>query len=614
MKFLLSLFIYFILINSAVAADDPISNSNNSKKEVNIIELHNQSIDQGLMDASKDVNNLEDNTDNKISTSNIIIEEQIIDDDLSNSNNLTTVNVVGSDENNLKDGIKTLPDFWENADKEEMLFLLDKMLPTHSKVLNNIIVKSLILDSSPPHNFTEDEFNHIRIINLIKLGKRKNAFDMINIIHETSDHLDFYNSFILNYFFSTYELEQACDFSNSIDRKTSKINDNFLLKVDIFCAFLNNKVDEANFLNALLEDANDHDEYFQKIFLSLKNSEKSKLDIDLFNYNKNTMPLYSAMIRVGDMPLNHKFLEHDSANLAMPIVLSRSSDISLRLKAAHQAYQQGIFSAESLSALYQTVDFNYEELSSSESIPTKLYKNVEAGMAYFFQKANIQLLPITRIQTLVDFWNFAENQDLSMLAYDISRNLIDTLEPSPELSDYGIEVAKAYIYNNNFESANRWIMFAESYKSDDSSFSKKIQSLKLLYNLKHSTDDNQFINILLDSDILKDIKEDSIKQEVFLTILSVAGEDLKDDYVGNRTLIDERSMPSRYLLNKIKNSSEIKNFGELALSVNISIIDKKWIETHPEHLRIILSALRENNIEGIFNKIVLEILEESTII
>ena len=57
MKFLLSLFIYFILINSAVAADDPISNSNNSKKEVNIIELHNQSIDQGLMDASKDVNN-----------------------------------------------------------------------------------------------------------------------------------------------------------------------------------------------------------------------------------------------------------------------------------------------------------------------------------------------------------------------------------------------------------------------------------------------------------------------------------------------------------------------------------------------------------------------------
>ena len=191
MKFLLSLFIYFILINSAVAADDPISNSNNSKKEVNIIELHNQSIDQGLMDASKDVNNLEDNTDNKISTSNIITEEQIIDDDLSNSNNLTTGNVVGSDENNLKDGIKTLPDFWENADKEEMLFLLDKMLPTHSKVLNNIIVKSLILDSSPPHNFTEDEFNHIRIINLIKLGKRKNAFDMINIIHETSDHLDF---------------------------------------------------------------------------------------------------------------------------------------------------------------------------------------------------------------------------------------------------------------------------------------------------------------------------------------------------------------------------------------------------------------------------------------
>ena len=73
-------------------------------------------------------------------------------------------------------------------------------------------------------------------------------------------------------------------------------------------------------------------------------------------------------------------------------------------------------------------------------------------------------------------------------------------------------------------------------------------------------------------------------------------------------------MPSRYLLNKIKNSSKIKNFGELALSINISIINKKWIEIHPEHLRIILSSLRENSIEGIFNRIVLEILEESKII
>ena len=73
-------------------------------------------------------------------------------------------------------------------------------------------------------------------------------------------------------------------------------------------------------------------------------------------------------------------------------------------------------------------------------------------------------------------------------------------------------------------------------------------------------------------------------------------------------------MPSMYLLNKIKHSSENNNFGELALSINITMIDKTWIEIHPEHLRIILFALKDNIIQEIFNKIILEILEENNII
>ena len=320
------------------------------------------------------------------------------------------------------------------------------------------------------------------------------------------------------------------------------------------------------------------------------------------------------MIRVGDMPLNHKFLEHDSANLSMPIVLSNSSDISLRLKAAHKAYQQGIFSAESLSALYQTVDFSYDELSNSEATLSKLKTGIEIKMAYFFQKANIQLLPITRVQILVDFWDFAEKQNLSLLAYDISRNLLKSIEPSSELSEYSIQIAKAHIYNKNFEIANKWILSIENYESENLSFVEKIESLKLLYNLKNSADDNQFINILLNSDIFNNLNEDSIKQEMLLTILSVASENLENNLVGNRTLIDQRSMPSMYLLNKIKNSSENNNFSELALSVNITMIDKTWIEIHPEHLRIILYALKKNNTQKIFNKIILEILEENKII
>ena len=42
--------------------------------------------------------------------------------------------------------------------------------------------------------------------------------------------------------------------------------------------------------------------------------------------------------------------------------------------------------------------------------------------------------------------------------------------------------------------------------------------------------------------------------------------------------------------------------------------DKTWTETHPEHLRIILTALRDIEIEHIFKDTILEILEISKII
>ena len=44
------------------------------------------------------------------------------------------------------------------------------------------------------------------------------------------------------------------------------------------------------------------------------------------------------------------------------------------------------------------------------------------------------------------------------------------------------------------------------------------------------------------------------------------------------------------------------------------MIDKTWNEIHPEHLRIILFALKKNNLQEIFNKIVLEILIVNKII
>ena len=583
-------------------------------EEIKIIELHNQSIDQALVVS-------ENTKSDNINIDNELEEENIDDSNLENENiqieNLENKDEVDSNDVISENEIVALPDFWEKANKNELLFLLDNMTSSNSNVLNEELINSLIKSSVPPNNFTEEEFNHIKITNLIKLGQKKEAFDMISTFNDDNKNLDFYNLFKLNYFFSTYEISRACDFRNSINQNNSKINKSFLLKVDIFCAFIQNKVEEADLLNSLLEDltnSKNQDDYFQMIFLNLKNSENNKININFNKYDKDSMSLYSAMLRVGDMSLNENFLEHDSINLAMPIVLSKSSDIALRLKAAHKAYQQDQINAESIIALYQTVDFTYDELTNNDSFPTNLKNNIAMDMAYLFQKSTIQLLPITKVQSLVDFWDFSENNDLDLLAYDISRNLISTIEPSPELSEHSLKIAKANIHNENFDLADKWILFSETYNSDANDHKEKLQSIKLLYDLKTSNDDNQFINILLDSDIFKGLSTDNIKEDVLLTILAVINFDLYSQINETKSILDERPMPSRYLLNKIKNTAETNNYGELALSINISMKNKKWDEIHPEHLRIILVSLKNSQIENVFKNIILEILEESKII
>ena len=592
----------------------------NAEETITIIELHSESIDQGLLNAKKEddvVNNNEENkTEELIENQQIEIEQESDQNETTNEelSNKEDIQVLDYTENNLTDEIMALPDLWEFSKKEELLFLFDNMQLTNSNVLNDVLINSLALNSNPPVDFSKEEFDFIRIVNLIKLGKRKKAFEMINLNEVNSLNKEFYDLFKLNYFLATYDLNQVCEYTDSIVDKKSMIEQNLILKIDIFCSFVQDKVEEADFLNSLLEDSDDKDEYFQIIYQNLKTGNKNKIDIKLYKYNKNSLPLYSAMLRIGNMPLTDEFLDYDSINFALPIVLSNSSDISLRLKAAHEAYINNIFNSESLSALYQTVDFSFDELNNANKLPNKALNNIPLGMAYYFQKANIQILPITRMQTLVEFWQFAKSQDLNLLAYDVSRNLLDTIEPSPELSEYAVDIAKAHIHNNNYQLADKWILFIDNYISDDQEQIKNLNSVKLLYNLKKSNDDNEFAEYLIKSNLIKNNNFDYNNQEILYTIFSILNSNIDFEKEYERILVDNRFMPSRYLLDKIRNNSLEKNYGEMILSISVSLNNKTWEEIHPEHLRIILFSLKESYIDGIFKNIIIEILEKSKII
>ena len=81
-------------------------------------------------------------------------------------------------------------------------------------------------------------------------------------------------------------------------------------------------------------------------------------------------------------------------------------------------------------------------------------------MAFLFQLVNIQIFPNDRLNTLIQFWDFAKKNNLE-IAYKLTINMLTSIEATSENIMYGPQIATAYIFNNKFESAVYWIELYE---------------------------------------------------------------------------------------------------------------------------------------------------------
>ena len=68
--------------------------------------------------------------------------------------------------------------------------------------------------------------------------------------------------------------------------------------------------------------------------------------------------------------------------------------MDLRIKAANYAYMNKLITVDSLAALYQSVDFDNNQLENYNKTLKELNKNVEMSMALYFQYINIQIFPL----------------------------------------------------------------------------------------------------------------------------------------------------------------------------------------------------------------------------
>jgi len=580
MKFIFIIFI-FIFSKSVFA-------NNEDSSEVEVIDLYeSKSLDQMVLD----------NLNEKEEIKEILENSNDADENIKNEDEVKQIEIV---EDNFINNIvlKDLINYFENL-----------------KNINSKTLQIELLDflESLQLNFEADKDKEIffLITNYLKsIGQINNSYELINKYEISDDNnLSFYTGIKLNYLLSTFQLNEACNFKEELNSKIT-LDFFFLEKLDIFCLILNDNQSEANLLNSILiESEKNLDNYYQYLFsLISKSSDQISINNEIKNsqINRELIFLYSAMTRIAELPFSNEFYELDKKNLAIPIILNQASPIDLRIKAANESFLENLINVDSLAALYMSADFNSDQLNNPKETIASFSDNNELSMAFLYQLVNIQIFPNDRLNTLVQFWDFAKKINLEEIAYKLSINMLSSIEATSENIIYGPQIASAYIFNNNFENAVDWIELYENAKEVDS---KSIYA-RILLDLYSSNDLNSFINSINLTLNNYNFEEDNENAELLFVLKDVMNlETNSNTNINLNKIFDDRSMPSIFLLNEINNSIFNNDDAKYLFYSLISLNNKEWSHIHPEHLKLILNGYLQYKNGALFRNIILEVLK-----
>ncbi len=589
--------------------------------EVTVIELHkNKSLDQLVLEQE-----------------NNEINESVVESEALNlqSENTTPSDISdeGISELNTEDEVETTNLQEENNPQNENSEVIAVLQPESIFDIDDIILQNNLKEINVINSQTlSSEFlkilsNPTIEINDIDANKKyfiiKKLYDMgeirksYNLIKETNlaiitdtEYLNYIKTIELNYLLSTYKLSEVCELKSQL-LDESIVLPNFLLeKTDIFCLTIENKLSEAKLLNSLLLDKEQiPDLFFQQLldYTFLANNEELIYENINTLQSKDLIFLYSAMLRINELPLTDKFIEIDPLNLSIPVILSESTEMKTRIKAVNKSFNENIVTIDILSALYQSVDFNSQQFNEPKQTIQSFDQDNELIMAFYYQLANRQIFPEDRLRVIIEYWEFATNIGLGKIAYSLSENIVQTFNPSLDTSKYSMQIAKAHISNKNYTEASKWLNFI-----DEKEISKsQLEYVKFLIKLNENNEMNTIISFLdslnnsLNNDVNIQILETIDVLNRFLKIKKEYNSNFNHDFIS-----DQRVMPSYFLIQDInQNINNLNNLNLLMLTI-ISMENKNWHELHPEHLFLLLKAFKVYDQGSLIKSIILEILSD----
>ena len=262
--------------------------------EIEIIELHsNKSLDEMVLEKVNEQNSITDSDVNETDINN----EQISNEDIIENDNMDVVDLEIIETSN----------FWNDIELNELNFFLNNSNNIKSELIKAEFMKIL---SEENFDYSIEKNRNIFFIivkNFYKNGEINKAYELLNSRNYDNDkEINFFKLVEFNYLLSTFQLDTLCE-NKDISELEFKLDYNLLDKIDIFCLILQNKLLEAELQNSImLETTNDIDNNFQELYQFLIGSNES-IDLNTMDfdqqYSSDLIFLYSAMSRIGDIPL-----------------------------------------------------------------------------------------------------------------------------------------------------------------------------------------------------------------------------------------------------------------------------------------------------------------------
>jgi len=258
-------------------------------------------------------------------------------------------------------------DMWEDSNGIEILKVAEKIKKIHlSNDATEILNIALLTNSYfPKQNISKEQFLKLQSDWLIK----QQNFDLIETYINKNKNLENGENLIkyyLNYYLSRANLNKAC---NIFDKIFFDINDDYILKFNIYCLINLDKKEEAQLHFDLLKEQGFEDEFFEKKFAYLigyddnldnKISEKTLLN---FHLSHRTNLDFKFEPKINTSELIWKYLS--SSNLLEDVDFIDLEDQD-KIFTIEKATQEKNYQESELFSLYERFMFNINQLLTVE--------------------------------------------------------------------------------------------------------------------------------------------------------------------------------------------------------------------------------------------------------